>query len=264
MPKISISSASFSYGEKLVWGNINLNIKKGEILSILGPNGCGKTTLLNCIHGNLTLDSGKIKIDEKEINKMTVRQIAKKIGYVFQEHNAPFPYTSLEIVRMGRASHRGLFQVPTRKDTQIAWSIMKEMGIEQLASKSYTKISGGERQLVLIARTLCQEPEIILFDEPTSHLDFKNQVLVLETINRLVNKGLTIIMTSHYPNHAWCLTSKVAMMGYNGLVTVGPAEEVMIEQNLSKVYDVNVKVYKGIDGNNEINFCTPKYSFKNL
>jgi len=259
--KISISSASFSYGEKAIWEDISLDIGKGEVLSILGPNGCGKTTLLNCIHGDLILESGEINIDGKEIQEMSSRQVAQKMGYVFQEHSAPFPYTSLEIVRMGRAAYRGLFQSPTGKDTEIALNIMKEMGIEHLATKRYTKISGGERQLILIARTLCQDPDIILFDEPTSHLDFKNQALVLETINKLVNSGLTIIMTSHFPNHAWFLTSRVAMMGYNGFVAVGPAEEVMIEENLSEVYDVNVKVYKGKAGSSEMNFCTPEYSF---
>lgn len=198
--KISIRSASFSYGQKAIWQDINLDVEKGETLCLLGPNGCGKTTLLNCIHGNLSLRSGSIKIDGRDVKSMTVTEVAKKMGYVFQEHSAPFPYTSLEVVRMGRAPHLGLIQAPSRQDTELARSIMEEMGKSHLASQRYTNISGGERQLVLIARTLCQEPEIILFDEPTSHLDYKNQALVLQTMSRLANKGLTIIMTSHFPN----------------------------------------------------------------
>jgi len=161
---------------------------------------------------------------------------------------------------MGRAPHLGLFQAPSRQDTELARSVMEEIGIGHLAAQRYTNISGGERQLVLIARTLCQEPEIILFDEPTSHLDFKNQAIVLQTMSRLASKGLTIIMTSHFPNYAWLLSSRVAMMGNNGFVAVGPAEEVMTEQNLTVTYGMKVKVYKGVNGNSTINFCTPEYN----
>lgn len=258
--KLSIRSASFHYGPKVVWQDINLDVEQGETLCLLGPNGCGKTTLLNCMHGSLPLSSGRITIDGQEVSTMTVTDIAKKMGYVFQEHSAPFPYSSLEVVRMGRAPHLGLFQSPSRQDTELARSIMQEMGIGHLAPQRYTNISGGERQLVLIARTLCQEPEIILFDEPTSHLDFKNQALVLQTVHRLAAKGLTIIMTSHFPNYAWLLNSRVAMMGSDGFVALGPAEEVMTEQNLSKTYGMNVKVYQGVNGDKKMNFCTPEYS----
>ncbi len=257
--KVSVSSACFSYGEKEVWRDINLNVEKGETICLLGPNGCGKTTLLNCIHGDLALKSGDIYIDGRNIKTMAVTEIARSVGYVFQEHRAPFPYSSLEVVRMGRAPHLGLFQAPSRDDTELARSIMEEMGIGYLAAKRYTNISGGERQLVLIARTLCQQPEMILFDEPTSHLDFKNQALVLRTISRLTRKGLTIIMTSHFPNHAWLLSSRVAMMDNNGFVALGPAEEVMTEENLSETYGVRVKVYEAKDDHKTVNFCTPEF-----
>lgn len=264
MNMISIRSASFSYGPKIVWQDINLDVEKGETLCLLGPNGCGKTTLLNCIHGNLPLRSGSIKIDGQDIQAMTATEIARKMGYVFQEHSAPFPYNSLEVVRMGRAPHLGLCQAPSRRDTELAGNIMREMGIGHLAAQRYTNISGGERQLVLIARTLCQEPEIILFDEPTSHLDFKNQALVLQTMSKLAGKGLTIIMTSHFPNYAWLLSGRVVMMGHNGFVAVGPAEEVMTEENLSETYGMRVKVYKGVNGDSTMSFCTPEYNLGGL
>ncbi|MDD4803472.1 MAG: ABC transporter ATP-binding protein [Syntrophomonas sp.] len=256
--KISIRSASFSYGKKEVWRDINLEIDKGETICLLGPNGCGKTTLLNCIHGDTPLNSGEIYIDGQNVKSMGVTELARLMGYVFQEHSAPFPFTSLEVVRMGRSPHLGLFQVPSRQDTERARNILEEMGIGHLANKRYTNISGGERQLVLIARTLCQGTEMILFDEPTSHLDFKNQAIVLQTINKLSNKGLTIIMTSHFPNHAWLLSSRVAMMGYKGFVDIGPAEKVMTEENLSETYGLKVKVYQGMDESNTIKFCTPE------
>lgn len=259
--KISIRSASFSYGPRVIWQDISLDVGDGETLCLLGPNGCGKTTLLNCIHGSLALKSGSIKIDGQDVGAMTVTETAKKMGYVFQEHSAPFPYNSLEVVRMGRAPHLGLFQAPSARDTEMARKLMEEMGIGHLAAQRYTNISGGERQLVLITRTLCQQPEIILFDEPTSHLDFKHQSIVLKTMRRLAGKGFTLIMTSHFPNYAWSLNSRVAMMGYNGFVAVGPAEEVMTEQNLSETYGMKIKVYKGINGDSTMHFCTPEYEF---
>ena len=258
--KIAVHSASFSYGQKTVWQNISFDVEKGETLSILGPNGCGKTTLLNCIHGNLKLKDGDIRIDDQDIQSINVMEIAQKIGYVFQEHSAPFPYSSLQIVKMGRAPHLGIFQSPTFQDTAMALKVMEDMGISHLAYRRYTELSGGERQLVLIARTLCQDPEIILFDEPTSHLDFKNQALVLQTLSRLAAKGFTIIMTSHFPNHAWLLSSKVAMMRPSGFVAVGLAEEVMTEENLSDTYGMHIKLYKGVSGDSTINFCTPEFN----
>ena len=257
--KVQIKAAGFSYGYKQVWQGINLGVEDGETICLLGPNGCGKTTLLNCIHGDLPLQQGEIAIDGQAVKAMTVTETARRIGYVFQEHSAPFPYNSLEVVRMGRAPHLGLFQSPSRADAVLARRIMTEMRIDHLCNKRYTEISGGERQLVLIARTLCQEPEIILFDEPTSHLDFRNQALVLDTIRRLSQKGLTIIMTSHFPNHAWQLSSRVAMMSNGGFVAVGPVEEVMTESNLSETYGLKVRVHQALDGNRAIKFCTPEF-----
>ena len=171
--KLSIRNASFSYyNREMVWENINIDVRESECLCILGPNGCGKTTLFNCINGNYPLASGSVYINEKSIKEYSVIQLARTIGIVFQEHSAPFPYSSLEVVRMGRTPHLGLFGKPSTADTERAYSIMEELGIAHLSDKRYTHISGGERQLVLIARTLCQDPEIVLFDEPTSHLDF--------------------------------------------------------------------------------------------
>ncbi len=253
--KIEISSAAFSYGDKEVWKDINLNVKEGEIICIIGPNGCGKTTFLNCIHGNLSLKNGSIKIDGTDIKIMSSIEIAHKVGYVFQEHNAAFPYTCLEVVKMGRAPHLKLFQAPSEEDTRLAKNIMKEMGIEHLSRKPYTHISGGERQLVLIARTLCQGSGTILFDEPTSHLDLKNQAVILNTIRNLSEKGLTIIMTSHFPNHVWQLECRVVMMGYDGIIAVGKVEDVMTDENLSTAYGVKVKIYEGKSDKDIINFC---------
>jgi iron complex transport system ATP-binding protein len=260
--KISIKSASFAYGEKTVWKDIEFDVESGETLCLLGPNGCGKTTLLNCIHGNLKLKTGQVLIDGKDVQSMQAVEVAKKMGYVFQDHHASFPYRALEVVKMGRAPYLGIFQTPDAQDSKMAIDIMEEMGIGHLAYRRYTELSGGERQLVLIAQALCQDPEIIVFDEPTSHLDFKNQTLVLQTINRLSKRGFTIVMTSHFPDHAWVLSSKVAMMGRGRLIAVGSSDEVMTEENLSETYGMDIKVYEDNSGDMPVRFCMPSYEFR--
>ena len=254
---VKVENASFSYGRKPIWEGLNLEVKRGECLSLLGPNGCGKTTLLNCISGSNPLTSGSIKLLGKEVADYDVGEKAKRLGYVFQEHSAPFPYTSIEVVRMGRTPHLGLFGSPDEKDTKLAMSIMEDLGIAHLAGESYTQISGGERQLVLIARTLCQQPDILLFDEPTSHLDFKNQALVLRNVKKLSESGMTIIMTSHFPNHVWHVGNRVAMMGYDGIIADGFVDDVMTEENLSKTYGVPVRIFEGQSGDKRTKFCDP-------
>lgn len=256
--KLSIQNASFGYdSQETVWKDINLDVMEGECLCILGANGCGKTTLFNCINNNYPLKTGKILLNGKDVRSYNVTNLAKTLGIVFQEHSAPFPYKALEVVRMGRTPYLKMFATPDRKDTELAYHIMEELGIAHLAGKSYTQISGGERQLVLIARTLCQEPEMILFDEPTSHLDFKNQAMVLRTVKKLSARGMTIIMTSHFPNHVWKVGTNVAMMNHSGIVAQGAVEQVMTEENLTKTYGVDVKIYDAVSGTKKTKFCDP-------
>ncbi|MCC6147660.1 MAG: ABC transporter ATP-binding protein [Anaerolineaceae bacterium] len=259
-PKLSIQNASFGYnGNDLVWKDINIDVQERDCLCMLGPNGSGKTTLLNCINGTFPLRSGCITINGKDIKSYSIVELARTIGIVFQEHSAPFPYSSLEVVRMGRTPYLGMFETPSRQDTELAYGIMKDLGIAHLASKSYTHISGGERQMVLIARTLCQEPEIILFDEPTSHLDFKNQAMVLRTIKKLSQNGMTIVMTSHFPNHVWKIGTHVAMLGFNGMVAQGRVDAVMTEEYLTETYSVDVKIFEAGSETAKTRYCEPAF-----
>lgn len=256
--KLSIQNASFGYhSSDTIWENINIDVFEGECLCLLGPNGCGKTTLFNCINNNFQLKTGQVLLNGRNVQEYTPTELARTMGTVFQEHSAPFPYTSLEVVRMGRTPHLKLLATPNKKDTERAYAIMEELGIAHLAGKRYTQISGGERQLVLIARTLCQEPEVILFDEPTSHLDFKNQAMVLKTVKKLSKKGMTIVMTSHFPNHVYKIATRVAMFGYQGMIAQGPVDEVMTEENLTKTYGVDVLIFDGIAGKMQTKFCEP-------
>jgi iron complex transport system ATP-binding protein len=258
--KLKIENASFGYNEHgNVWENINIQVNQGECFFLLGPNGSGKTTLLNCINNSLPLKTGVIFINGRDVRTFSITELARTIGIVYQEHTAPFPYSSLEVVRMGRTPYLGMFESPSQRDTDLAFSIMENLGIAHLANKSYTHISGGERQLVLIARTLCQEPEIILFDEPTSHLDFKNQALILETIKKLSENGMTIIMSSHFPNHVWKVGTHAALLGFSGMVVQGLVNDVMTEAHLTNTYGVDVKIYQANSGMKEKKFCEPNF-----
>ena len=256
---IEVRDASFSYhGKDYIWENVNLQVEQGDSVCILGANGCGKTTLFNCIAGNFQLAKGSIYIDGKPLGDYSITELAKTIGIVYQEHSVAFPYTSLEVVRMGRTPYLSAFQTPSQADTDMAYSIMEEMGIAHLAEKPYSRISGGQRQLVLIARTLCQTPKAILIDEPTSHLDFKNQALVMKTLRSLSEKGMTIIMTSHSPSHAWQVSNKTVLMGKGGIIAQGTPSEVMTADNLQKTYGVRVKIHKS-DADDAAFFCEPAF-----
>lgn len=247
--KIEIVDASYTYdGKNYIWEHLNTTVDDGDHICILGSNGCGKTTLFNCITGNVSLTSGNIYINGKDVRDYSVSELARIIGIVYQDHSIAFPYTSLEVVSMGRTPYLGIFESPKKEDTDIAYSIMEELGIADLAEQRYSKISGGQRQLVLIARTLCQQPEIILFDEPTSHLDFKNQAVVMKTIQHLSKKGITTIMASHFPTHAYKTSNKVFLMANKSILASGAPKDIMNEQNLHDTYGVRVKINKINDG----------------
>ncbi|THB76288.1 MAG: ABC transporter ATP-binding protein [Desulfobacteraceae bacterium] len=256
---ICIENAAFAYGRQMVWQDLNLEVRKGDLMCLLGANGCGKTTLLNCLHGDLRLASGQISIEGTPIHTLPALDIARTIGVVFQEYATSFPYTVLDVVLMGRGPHLSMFSSPTREDRDIALSCLKNLGVLKLRDKKFTRISGGEKQLVLIARTLCQKPRIILMDEPTASLDFKNQALVLGMIRKLTDLGLTIIMTSHFPNHALLCADRVALMNDHTLVDSGDTRTIMTESNLKKTYDIDVRILSVNDPPNQemIKFCMP-------
>jgi len=257
-PKIEVVGGAFSYNHKdMIWENVNLQVNEGDCVCLLGANGCGKTTLLHTMCGTNPITRGKVLVNGKDIQEYSITELAQTVGIVYQDHTVSFPYTSLEVVRMGRAPYLNMFQTPSKEDTLMAYEIMKELGIEHIADKSYSKISGGQRQLVLIARTLCQQPDVILFDEPTSHLDFKNQAIVMKTLQKLSDRGMTIVMTSHFPSHAWQVGTKVVLMGNHGIIAQGTPEEIMTEDNLSGIYDVRVRIVNKQTEGSKAFFCEP-------
>jgi len=256
--KLTVQNAEYFYDEARTAGfsDINFTLENGEFMCILGPNGCGKTTLLKSINRLIKLSRGSVEIDGRNVADIPRPEIAQAIGYVPQLHQPAFPFTVLEVVLMGRSPHLAPFSSPKHHDVTIADEAIDTMGITPLRDKPYTQLSGGERQLVVFARVLAQKPSLILLDEPTSHLDFSNQVRLLKTVEQLAATGILIIMTSHFPDHAFMVSSKVALMKKGRIIDIGTPDDTITEANLKEVYDMKVKI---ISINSEISrkICLP-------
>ena len=240
-----IQDLHFSYrakGPEILQG-VNLSIRQGDILTVLGRNGAGKSTLFHCMLGMKKPDSGSIHIQDKDIRTMTEREIASVIGFVPQSHNPSFSYSVEEFVLMGCAAKIGLLSSPGQKELEKAKAALKKMEISHLAKRPYTELSGGERQQVTIARAIVGEPKIILFDEPTAHLDYTNQVKVLRIIKKLSLDGYAVAMTTHDPNHALLLGGYTAILNQSGKIQWGKTADIVTQQNLEAVYGKDICLY---------------------
>ncbi|MFT9077777.1 ABC transporter ATP-binding protein [Ethanoligenens sp.] len=254
---LDLQTVSCGYGEKVIQKNISFSVHSGEICCLLGPNGVGKTTLFKTMLGFMKRLDGKISLDGQDIAKLPLKKLAKQFGYVPQAQGAPFPYTVEEVVTMGRIAHMGLFSSPSKKDRQIAGQIMETLQIDYLKNQIYTEISGGEKQMALIARALAQQPAFLVMDEPTANLDFGNQIRVLRQIKRLAEQGLGIIMTTHFPDHAFQCRSKVVLLQRGKPFLFGEARDVVTEENLRSAYGVDVKVTEIPVGMRHVCACIP-------
>lgn len=239
---MEVKNLSFHYhNSRTVFENVSFGLEQGEIMSIIGTNGAGKSTLLNCVANLFKPQTGEILLKGKSIKDMSLREIAKIIGYVPQTHNAVYAYTVLEFTVMGRTPHIGFLASPSAKDYKIAEEALDRMRVLHLKDKAYTEISGGERQQVLLARVLTQQPDLILLDEPTSHLDYGNQFRTVGMIKELSEQGFGIIMTTHMPDQAIILDGKVGVLDNEGHLTVGTAEDIMTAERLTSLYNLSIK-----------------------
>ncbi len=245
---LEVKNLSFSYGDFEV-KNICFSIEKGKILTLLGPNGSGKTTILKTIFGLLKPKKKCVFIDGKDFHSIPFRERSKLVGYVPQIHHPPFPYTVLDVVVTGFASQMGLFETPRKEHYEKALGKLRLLGIEQYRDKPYAQLSGGQLQLVLIARALVQDLEILLLDEPTAHLDFKNQIKVLEIVKKLSrSEKISAIMTLHDPNLASVYSDKIALVKNGRIKALGKPHEVLRESVLKEVYGITVHIleYNGL------------------
>ena len=261
---IQIRDAGFSHTGTQVFDQVNLKVSQGESLCLLGPNGCGKTTLLDCLLGINTLDRGSIIIDQTPISQMSAAQTARYLAYVPQRHSSSFSFTVMDVLLMGRTPYTAFFSSPSARDRQKAEALLENLGLLHLKNRNYTRLSGGETQLVMILRALVQETPVIVMDEPTAHLDFKNELLVLETIVRMIrDRGLTLIMATHFPNHAFFLENaglpvQVCFMHQGRIRAAGTPSQALTGENISQVFGVKAAVItKQIQDNGEIKQIIP-------
>jgi iron complex transport system ATP-binding protein len=247
----------FGYPGKAVGRDVSFSLGAGEVLCLLGPNGSGKTTLFKTLLGLLPAQEGDVLIDGKLLRRLDRVEIATRMAYVPQAHTAHFPYTVLDMVTMGRTAHLGPFARPGARDYDAALDALDTLGVADLAGADYTRISGGQRQLALIARALAQASPMIVMDEPTASLDFGNQALVLREIRVLAARGYGIVLSTHDPDHAFACASAVALLHGGSLIATGPPRAVLSPARLQAVYGLPVAVERLAGGHT---VCVPDLS----
>jgi len=232
----------FGYGGAPIGRNVNLSLQSGEALCVLGPNGAGKTTLFKTFLGLIAPIAGEIFLLGRGLPSFKRHEIAEALAYVPQAHAVFFPFTVADVVLMGRAARIGLFSTPRAADRAAAFDALAKLRIAHLAEKPYAQISGGERQLVLIARALAQGPLCLVMDEPMANLDLGNQARLIEEIAALRASGLSVLFSSHDPNHALICADRVALMHKGALIRVGAPQDVMTTDELHALYGTMLNV----------------------
>ncbi|NCB32549.1 MAG: ATP-binding cassette domain-containing protein [Erysipelotrichia bacterium] len=242
--KFCIDNGSFRYrmNAPKVLNHVSLAAESGDLIAVLGPNGAGKTTMLRCAMGFLKWEEGTSRLDDEDISAISHRQLWKHLAYVPQARGLISPYTAEEMVLLGRSSQFNLFQQPGRKDTEAAEETMNTLGILHLKQRRCSELSGGELQMVLIARALASHPDVLILDEPESNLDFKNQLMVLDTLTRLSAQGMTCIFNTHYPAHAIQRANKALLLNSDGSSSFGPVNKVITEESLKRSFGVRTVI----------------------
>lgn len=239
---IEVKNLSFSYGTNAVLHDISFSVEKGAFLSILGPNGVGKSTLFRCVLGLLSNYTGQVLVDGIDARSFTVREAAKHIAYIPQSSRPVFNYSVFDIVLMGTTSGLSPFRSPSKQDShRCAWALEK-VGISHLAERCFHRLSGGEQQLVMIARALVQNAPILMLDEPTANLDFGNQLLVLEQARNLAREGYTVIQTTHHPEQSYLFSDRILAIQQGRVLTEGTPAQVLTKETMQALYGVDVDV----------------------
>lgn len=240
--KISVEHVTAGYGRKIVIRDVSLAVESGEVLCLLGANGSGKTTLFKVILRLLEPMAGRVLADGDDISRWSRQRLAKMLAYVPQAHTPPFAFKVRDVVLMARSVHMGVMASPGKRDVAIAEAALERLNMSRLADELYTEVSGGERQLVLIARALAQQAQVLVLDEPTSNLDFGNQMRVLSHIKELANSGLGLLMTTHVPDFAFLCASRVALMKRGQILSVDRPHEALTQELLEEAYGMPLRI----------------------
>ncbi|MDR1086591.1 MAG: ABC transporter ATP-binding protein [Deltaproteobacteria bacterium] len=254
---LSLANVSCGYGSRTVVANFEARIWEGEVFCLLGPNGSGKTTLFKTILGFLPLKEGRITVGGADLSRLNRSQRARLLGYVPQSQFTPFAFSVFDVVLMGRTAHIGFLGSPAKGDLAAAENVLEELGVGHLKDRLFTELSGGEKQMVLIARALSQEPKFLMMDEPTSNLDFGNQAKVLKIIQNLADRGLGVLLTTHFPDHVFQCGTTAALLRPDGGHLVGEVSRVLTAQNLTETYGLAVNVFTWPEEGRDFKVCRP-------
>ena len=255
---IDVRDITFSYGAEPVLKDVSFQVESGQFVCILGANGCGKTTLLKTMLGFFRPQGGSVLLDGENVHTMDVRRMAQKVAYIPQSHVPPFPFRVIDVVLMGHTPYLSRNYRPTQEDHQIAMDALERLGITSLADRRYTALSGGQRQLVIIARAIAQQTGIIIMDEPTASLDFGNQYLVLSQLLKLKQQHMSIVMVTHNPEHAIYCADRIIAMRDGRVLMDGTTEQIITEPLLREIYGMDVKVRNvPLEGNACTTVCIP-------
>lgn len=257
--KLEARDLAFGYRHHRVGQDVSLTLEAGEVLCLLGPNGGGKTTLFRTLLGLLPAQGGRVLLGGDDLAELPRREVARRIAYVPQVHTGYFPFSVRDVVLMGRTAHLAPFASPSRTDHAAAEEALARLGLEHLADSVYTQISGGERQLTLLARALAQSAPLMVMDEPTASLDFGNQVKVLERIADLARSGIGVLLSTHDPDQAFLLGHRVALLHQGTLAALGPPLEILTPAALHMLYGVDVTISRvGDSVHGERQVCVPR------
>lgn len=238
--------------------DVSFSLGGGEVCCILGHNGAGKSTIFKTILKLIPPLAGKVCINGEDIAPWSPGRLACAAAYVAQSHTPPFPYLVEEMVMLGRMNRLGLFGSPGPADRAAVDSLLRDLDLEHLRKKPYTEVSGGERQLVMIAKALAQEPELLVLDEPTANLDYGNKIMVMDCIRGLAGRGITTVFTSHDPEHALLLDARTLMLIPGEPAVFGDAAQVVTERNLRRAYHAAIRVVEVVDAaGHPVRMCIP-------
>ena len=242
---LQVRDLKVGYGKRnpieIVHG-ISFDVNHGEFVCIIGANACGKTTSLKALMGLLPVMGGSVRVLGTNIRDLPEHERAKYYAYIPQAHTPPFPFSVADVVLMGRTPYINKFARTTEYDRAVAYSAMALMGITKISEKHYTKLSGGQQQLVLIARALAQQSNILIMDEPTASLDYGNQHMVLSAMRKLSRLGKSVVMVTHDPDHALYCADRVIVMDAGTILCDGTPDECITADVLNHIYGVGVKI----------------------
>ena len=252
---IEIRNLSFSYGSHEVLRDINVDIPDGTLVNVLGPNGVGKSTLFRCILGLIGDYEGTVVVNGRDMRSLSIRERAAEISYIPQAHAPIYDYEVLDVVLMSTGADVGMLRTPGPRQVQRAFDALERVGIGHLAQRTYTQISGGEQQLVLVARALAQNAKTIIMDEPTSALDYGNTVRVLSCVRQLAREGFSILQSTHQPDQAFLYADRTMVISEGAICAYGAPKEVITSELVSKLYHVDVEVNSLYD--DKVRVCVP-------